>query len=196
MLNWTISKNQNISCLLEINRNKGIGFLKRKNIKYFVKFYINNEEIEIVKNYKYLGVIFARSGSFLATRKYLQEQAIKAMYSIIKKCRFNNLSIECQLDMFNKAVVLILLYGSEVWGFENVDILEKLHLRFSKHLLRLKDSTPNFMVYGELRRYPISIKVKLRIISFWCSLLDGNGQKISSLLYKLLYTNYVNYGFE
>lgn len=119
MLDWTISKNQNISCHLEINKDKGIGFLKRKNIKYFVKFYINNEEIEIVKYYKYLGVIFARSGSF-AARKYLQEQAIKAMYSIIKKCRFNNLSIECQLDMFNKAVVPILLYGSEVWGFENL----------------------------------------------------------------------------
>ena len=60
-------------------------------------------------------------------------------------------------------------------------------------MLRLKHSTPNFMVYGELGRYPICIKVKLRMISFWCSLLDGNGQKISSLLYKLLY---VNYGFE
>ena len=107
------------------------------------------------------------------------------MYSIITKCRFNNLSIECQLDMFDKAVVPILLYGSEVWGFENLDLLEKLHK--GKHLLRLKCSTPNCMVYGELGRYSISIKVKLRMINFWCSLLDGNGQTISSLLYKLLY---------
>jgi len=180
---------------INVNKPKALIFSQGR-ISNTLKFYINNKEIEIVKNYKYLGVIFARSGSFLATRKYLQEQAMKAMYSITKKCRFNNLSIECQLDMFDKAVVPILLYGSEVWGFENLDLLEKLHLRFSKHLLRLKCSTPNFMVYGELGRYPIFVKVKLRMISFWCCLLDGNGQKISSLLYKLLYINYVKYGFE
>jgi hypothetical protein len=46
---------------------------------------------------------------------------------------------------------------AEVWCFENLDILEKLHLRFNKHLLQLKRSTPNAMLHGELGRSPISI---------------------------------------
>ena len=104
---------------INVNKTKALIFSKER-IENTLKFYINNEEIEIVKNFKYLGVIFARSGSFLVPRKYLQEQAIKAMNSIIKKCRLNNLSVECQLDMFDKAVVPIFMYGSEVWGFKSI----------------------------------------------------------------------------
>ena len=37
-----------------------------------LNLYIDNEEIEIVTNYKYLVIVFSRSGSFLATRKYTE----------------------------------------------------------------------------------------------------------------------------
>jgi hypothetical protein len=45
----------------------------------------------------------------------------------------------------------ILLYGSEIWGFsKNIQCLEKVQLRFCKLLLKLKTSTPSYMIYGEL----------------------------------------------
>jgi hypothetical protein len=40
-------------------------------------------------------------------------------------------------------------------------------------LLRLKVSTPNFMVYGELGRYTLEIDIKVRKISYWCKLIQG-----------------------
>ena len=79
----------------------------------------------------------------------------------------------------------MLTYGSEIWGYENIDILEKVHVQFCKLLLDLKTSTPNAMVYGELGRYPLT--VKLKILSFWSKLIDGKQSKLSSLIYKLLY---------
>jgi hypothetical protein len=48
----------------------------------------------------------------------------------------------------------IVLYGCGVWGFSNNDIIEKVHLKFCKLLLHLKSSTPSYMIYGELGRYP------------------------------------------
>ena len=99
-------------------------------------------------------LFFSRNASFFETRKYLRDQATKAMYSVIKKSRLNHLSIECQLEMFDKAVVPILLYGAEIWGYENFDILERVHLKFCKHILKLKNSTPNFMIYGETWEIP------------------------------------------
>lgn len=92
-----------------------------------VSFLYNGNEIEILmKEFKYLGVIFSRTCSFYSTRKCVVTRATRAMYAIIKKSRELNLSIDCQLDMFDKMVVPILLYGSELWGFENLCIIEKI----------------------------------------------------------------------
>ena len=180
---------------INVQKTKILIFSKGR-IPKNLKFHIDNNEIEIVKDYKYLGIFFARSGSFLTTRKYLQEKATKAMYGLLQKCRKHKLSIECQLDMFDKTILPILLYGSEIWGFENIDIIERVHLRFCKLILYLKQSTPNFMVYGELGRYPISVIMKVRMIRFWCRILNGKEFKLSYLLYKLMYINFTNYGYE
>jgi hypothetical protein len=41
--------------------------------------------------------------------------------------RKHGLSVKIQLDLFDKMVKPILLYGCEVWGFSNNDIIEKVH---------------------------------------------------------------------
>jgi len=74
----------------------------------------------------------------------------------------------------------ILLYGSDIWGFsKNIDILEKIQLRFCKLLLKLKSSTPKYMIYGELGRFHIEIDIKIRMVSFWPILLLGKETKLS-----------------
>jgi hypothetical protein len=42
-------------------------------------------------------------------------------------------------------------------------VLEKVRLKFCKMILNLKTSTPNYMIYGELGRYPVVIDIKIRI---------------------------------
>ena len=54
----------------------------------------------------------------------------------------------------------ILLYASEVWGFENKESIEKVHLQFCKNILKVRSATPNYMVYGELGRHPMEVMVK------------------------------------
>ena len=51
------------------------------------KFYYDDFVIENVKEFKYLGVGFKRTGSFCKTKKHLYEQAQKAMYGVIRKIR-------------------------------------------------------------------------------------------------------------
>ena len=56
------------------------------------------------------------------------------MYATIRNMRRLHLPIDLQLSIFDTIVRPIMLYGSEVWGFEKNDILEKLgqHLIFFK----------------------------------------------------------------
>jgi hypothetical protein len=55
-------------------------------------------------------------GSFNIAKKELVNKGIKAMYEVLRKGRIHNLSIKCQLDLFDKIVKPILLYGCEIWG--------------------------------------------------------------------------------
>lgn len=146
---------------------------KPKNI-----FYYNNNVVEIVSEFKYLGIVFSRSGSFCKAKKHLVEQAQKSMYSIIRKIRLFNLPIEQQFNLFDKVVVPVLLYGCEIWGYENIDIIEKIHLKFLKYVLCLKSSTPSYMVYGESGRYPLYVTVYSRMISYWTKMIQGQENKI------------------
>ena len=116
-------------------------------------FYFKGTEVEIVSGYKYLGIFLARSGSFLKTKKKKKkkkkkntaDQANIALFSLLRKTRHLNLPIDMQVDLFNKPIKSILLYGSEIWGFGNIDIIERVQLKFFKHILHLKKSTPSSM---------------------------------------------------
>lgn len=68
------------------------------------QFTFEGSHLEIVNNFKYLGVTFCKSNSFNLNFNDLYEKAIKAMYSCIGKCRKHNLAIDCKLDMFDKIV--------------------------------------------------------------------------------------------
>lgn len=53
---------------------------------------------------------------------------------------------------------------------QKLNMFEKIHLQFCKRILKLKSSTLNFMIYGELGRFPINIYVIKRMIAFWLKL--------------------------
>ena len=72
-----------------------------------------------------------------------------------------------QLDLFKKLVKPILLYVCEVWGFGNVDVLERVELKFIKQVLKLKSCTPNYIVYREVGLYPLYIDIHGRMVSYW-----------------------------
>jgi hypothetical protein len=65
-------------------------------------------------------------------KTHLADKALKSMYEVLKIERMYKLSIKCLLDLFYKMNKPILLYGCEVWGFSNNDILEKIHLKLCK----------------------------------------------------------------
>jgi hypothetical protein len=92
----------------------------------------------------HLGTMFQRTGSFKKNKVNLAEKASKAMYDILNKGRIHNLSVSCHLDLFDKIIIPMLTYGSEIWGYENIDILEKLHVnKTSKYFSNLKSDLNN-----------------------------------------------------
>jgi hypothetical protein len=93
--------------------------------------------------------------------------------------------------LFDTVILPILTYGCAVWGYENTNVLEKLHLQYCRNIVGVRTTTANFMTYGELGRTPIDICIKLRIVKFWNRLIS-NEKKLSCILYKIMFNLSIN----
>ena len=52
------------------------------------------------------------------------------------------------LGLFDKLILPILTYGSEVSGFSKADSIERTHLQICKHLLGVKIQTKQFYLWS------------------------------------------------
>ncbi len=173
---------------LQINTDKTkIVIFSRGKIRVRPTFYLGGAKLDFTDDYLYLGVVFNYNGKFSKARKLVYDKASRAMFALLGKSRNLNLPIDIQLHLFDVLIAPILLYGCEVWSYENCELIEKLHLRYCKYLLHVNKSTCSNMVYGELGRTPLYSQMKLRTVSFWGRLISGDQHKLSASMYKLIY---------
>ena len=175
---------------LKVNEDKTkiICFSNKRKVN--VSFLYNEKQLEIVDTFVYLGVTLTRNGIDNKSVEARIAPTNRAIFSTLSMCRANDLPIDLTLDMFHKIIAPCTLYGAEIFGFKNVSKLETLQLKYIKYSLKLKNGTPTCMVYGETGFLPFEYYVKVRMISFWISLIAGRRDKISFKLYVMCLTLY------
>ena len=170
---------------INVNKTKIIKFAKRKTPNPHI-FKLNGENVEVVDDYVYLGTTISSNGRYAKAIDKQVLQAQRALFVIKSKKDMYDLPIDIVLDLFDKMILPILLYGSEIWGYENLDSIEVFYREFLKYILRLNKQTTNCMVYGEAGKKPLSITIKSRMICFWHKTITGPSNKLSAKLLNLL----------
>ena len=79
----------------------------------------------------------------------------------------------------------ISLHGCEILEFVINYCVNKLK-KIPKLFVHLKQYSPRFKTYSELRRYPFHIGFKTRVLSHWSKLVTGQTCIHSSVAYKHL----------
>ena len=148
------------------------------NIKK-VLFTIGNNEINNVRDYKCILITFTKLNKVNIIKTLLKEKATKAMYFVLSKSKDKNISVECKLKISDSMVPQILLNGCEIWGYENIDIIENIKISFLRHILPEKKGTPLFM-WRTRKEASYVIFKKKRIIVFGLGLYPANKQKYIS----------------
>ena len=120
---------------------------KTRNIPVFT---FGANSLEVVDDYTYLGIIFNFNNKFKKAIDKQLSAARRALFVLEKKSRILKLPIDLQIELFDKTVLPILLYGSEVWGFSNyIEHIEIFYRKFLKSILHVNRRTPDPMIYGE-----------------------------------------------
>ena len=117
------------------------------------KIQYNKKQLQNTKTYKYLGLLIHNNGNFIKGTSDLKTKALKAWFkckSILQSNKINN--VKLLLQLFDKLVKPILLYGGEVWGpdyliklvakedFKTIDncFCEAVHNKACKSILQVK----------------------------------------------------------
>ena len=141
----------NLWCLkLNLNKSKIVVFRKSPRLSSNLKWNFGTENIEIVNDYKYLGILLNYKLSFT---KHLEEKLSASKLAInttwLSYIHHPKISISNKLKIFHAAAKSIMFYGAPIWGYLKFDVVEKLLRYFLKKILLLPQNTPNYMLYLE-----------------------------------------------
>ena len=127
-----------------------------------------------MNTYRYLGLTFSTRLSFrVATDGEHLTRAKRGTIEISKALRrWNCFSHGLFFKLFDAQLDLSLLYGSELWGFEQHDAVGvQVHLQACNLLLNVPSNTQNNMVLGDLGRFPLFVNGAARSNQCWFRLL-------------------------
>ncbi|MCG8046600.1 MAG: reverse transcriptase family protein, partial [Candidatus Thiodiazotropha endolucinida] len=172
-LKWNITVN--------IRKTVVLTFKKGSRIEN-VDIYYNNERLQNVGKFTYLGVTLSANGKVYQAQKSLAEQGMKALFSINGLFDSVNLNVSEKIKIFDAMVSPILSYGSEIWGFHEALDVERVHLKFLKQIIGVRSQTSNNAVYGETGRVPLAVIRKTRILKYWFKIIKNP----NSLVFKIL----------
>ena len=170
---------------VNVDKTKVLIFSKGK-VRRFKSFKFGNKDIEVVYDYVYLGTTFNYNGSFYKAKDKQIAQAKRATFGLLDKIIKFNLPLDVCIDLYEKLIVPVMLYGCEVWGFENNRQLNITCNNYMRRLLGVNKSTPLCMVYGELGATLIEEYINNRIINFWFRIATGDDNKITTILYRFI----------
>jgi len=169
---------------VNLEKSKIIVFRNGGKLRDNEKWFYRGAMLEVVSYYKYVGLITTSNLNWTLAQKTLATQAMKSLFLIKKANRVSGgLMPQVLLNLFDKLVLPILLYGAEIWGCTTHNSIETVHTKFLKYVLGLPLSAPNASVLGECGRYPIRIQAVLHSVKYWLKLNSlGNDRLPKSAL--------------
>jgi len=130
-------------------------------------FQWRGEKLCVVKEYKYLGVIFSSSGTFNVEANHAVQKGLMASGSVLQSLkRPRNFPLHSTTKLLNSIIHSSSLYGSGIWGINYGDQLERVQQRFLKRFFQLPTAAPGYFVRREAGTPHIRVEVLKQAYNF------------------------------
>ena len=153
------------------------------------EFSVDNEKLEIVDSYKYLGHVISNGRKTHDLMfEHLASQAQRAMHALNERIKttVGYLSPNLSLKMFDTHILPILEYNSEIWfPIKENATLEKIQLKFLKRLLGVRIQTSTVAILADTGKFPLIYRQQASAIKYWNRLKNGHCPELLKKCYEI-----------
>lgn len=182
---------------LKVNCKKTniVHFRGKRKRKTNAVFKYNNVKIDVISEYKYLGVIFDEYLSFEKCSKTLAESGGRALGLIWSNFKsMSDVGYKTYLKMYETGVVSITDYGSGVWGTNKVNHAELVQNKAIRYFLGVHNFTAVSALHGEMGWLPCKYRKHLNVLRLWNRLVKMTPDRITKQTFTADYNdNYENW---
>ena len=149
------------------------------------RFKYLNSELDFVRQYKYLGVMFNEHLTFEKCSEILADAGGRALGSIISKCKkLKDCSFRTFDKLYNAGVVPIIDYGSATRGFKDYKCIDNLQNRAMRYYLGVNKFAPVIGIEGETGSIPAKLRRYKSILSFWNRMIEMNENRLTKIIFE------------
>ena len=147
-------------------------------------FKLGSENLEVVSQYKYLGLVLNEFLDFSITAALLAGSAGRALGAIYSKYRHTNgLGYKSYTKMYHSGVTPILDYCSGVWGYSAFDKINTVQNRAIRLYLGVHRFAPNLAINGDMGWTSSRVRRKLDMLRLWNRLLSMDDTRLTKYLF-------------
>ncbi|XP_055910691.1 uncharacterized protein LOC129945055 [Eupeodes corollae] len=155
---WNLTVNLEKSKVMTFRKGGG----RNRNSE---KWWYNGETIEVVNEYRYLGILMTKN---LDMENHFKDKLAKAKTAIAatwNRCfSKKNIRHSAKFRVFEAVSEAIMLYSAQVWGYKQYETVDKLLRYYIKRIFHIPSNAPNYLVMLETGPPPLFIRtLKLHI---------------------------------
>ena len=120
--------------------------------KDMTALYYNNEQLEWMKTFKFLGITSTPTNKF----------------------KHKSLSVEHSLQLFRILIQPRIMFDAELWGVAQCEQIDTYFIGFLKKTLHVKSTTNTCMIYAETGTISLSIQVSISYVKYWLKVIKSD----------------------
>ena len=167
------------------DKTQVVHFRRQSALRTSFEFHMGNANLEIVPNYKYLGVTFDEHLTFENNASILSNAAVRSLGQIrnklknLKECGYNSFN-----TLFTAGVLSIADYGAGVWGTKCFNKIEQVQYRAARYFLGVHRFAPIHALLGDMGWCTAKTRHKILSLKFWNRLCNLNENRITRKIFE------------
>lgn len=125
----------------------------------------NGNNVDVVNQFNYLGMVSNYNGKFLSTQKHCVIQGTKTLSSVVSKIKHFN--VKTQISVFDFYVKSVPCYCAKIWVFIKVRFRKGTYYFFREFIHGVRKNTCKSAVYYEFGIISIEIFNNQNILKYW-----------------------------